>query len=432
MPGTRVHGYDVIVDEVPNRTEFIPPGSVVMELSTRGSPRQKADEDYEARRDEEESFRLIHAYVAVTARPFQDAAAWAASKVALGEWREVRALNSARLAAWLNATPDVALMYATELGLADNSAFQTLDSAWKAWSHGTTTPITEELVLCQRDQERQQLLDRIQLRTGTTAIEADSSEEAYGFLLAALRKLPNGGQTGDNNLRVIVAETASAARGLSSAITGLVVVIRRRDEADLEQLASRHVVLMPAVSNRKPAAVVRLTRPSIFAFAEALQAAGFAPRATGTSLDNASQGEAQRFGAVAAQQWALTACCSGSRFEVELATQVSRRSRAPSLRATLSGRVHGVEDGFNCPVRRAVIARRTRSARCRARAKPGGVRQSRPACSTHCAIDVGHEISIVYASAPGMLEHRASCQPHPRPRMAPFTIGRMARQFRLG
>jgi len=46
MPGTRIHGYDIIVDEAPPHAEFVPPGRSVFELSVDKSPGVKADEDY--------------------------------------------------------------------------------------------------------------------------------------------------------------------------------------------------------------------------------------------------------------------------------------------------------------------------------------------------------------------------------------------------
>lgn len=299
MPGTRIHGYDVIVDDAPAGAEFVPEGACVMELSVEASPGNKADSDYDERRSEEQLFRSAHAYVAVTARAWKDATGWATKKRALGEWRDVRALNSARLADWLNAAPDVALRHAVELGVA-TGPLQSLDGAWRSWSNVTRepdgnkpVPLIEDLVLCQRHNEIRELADFVALGSGAASIEADSADEAFGFALAFLRHRQRDETQPKPLLRVVVADNAVAAAGLSPSLQGLIVVVRDPRGANLGPLAARHIVLMPAVPEREASRTVRLTRPAIHAFADALQAAGFAPSKDGTSRDREADSKAE-------------------------------------------------------------------------------------------------------------------------------------------
>jgi hypothetical protein len=114
------------------------------------------------------------------------------------------------------------------------------------------------------------------------------------------------------------------------------------------------------------------------------------------------------------------------------------RGRAPSFQAKLSARVHGVNDGFNSPARGVPSSQgECVRARCRALANRVGapISRLRGRRIEQLMSIVWHEIPIVYVSAPGMLEHWASCEPHRICRGRVWhrsqSVG-MTRQLRLG
>ena len=61
-----------------------------------------------------------------------------------------------------------------------------LEFAWKAWSQRSHPATTQDLVLVGRAEQQTRLVEKVAADVGAMLVEADSPNEAYGFILAVL------------------------------------------------------------------------------------------------------------------------------------------------------------------------------------------------------------------------------------------------------
>jgi hypothetical protein len=146
-----------------------------------------------------------------------------------------------------------------------------LELAWKAWSQRSHPATTQELVLVGRAEQQTKLVNKLAGYAGAIVVEADSPNEAYGFILAVLTG-PDDEVVRDRFASRSLAVTDSTGGQALSDHKGL-IVIQQTSELDLTSaLRDRHHVLIPLgredVRGRDS---IRLDRASRFDFARALE-----------------------------------------------------------------------------------------------------------------------------------------------------------------
>lgn len=282
----RIHfpaGADVLLPgfdgelEATVESQWIPEGRSVWELSVESQSSNKARKDYEKRRDSlEASERAQLTYVAVSARRWKDQTKqnWIDSRKADG-WKELHLLTAVELAEWLERAPALAVSFAEEIGRLPQGLMP-LNFAWKAWSQRSNPTTTQELVLVGRAGQQTKLVEKLAADAGPIVVEADSPNEAYGFILAVL--------TGSDDVEVrdrfasrsLVVSDSSQAKALAGH-QGL-IVIQQTGEFDLmSALRDRHHVLVPlGREDLRGRDSIRLDRASRFDFAQVLKKLGFA------------------------------------------------------------------------------------------------------------------------------------------------------------
>ncbi len=77
--------------------------------------------------------------------------------MAAGPWREVRVYDADDLVHWIEQVPTVGLWLATRLEKRPEGTRE-LEEVWKEWSLATQWPLTEDLVLSDRDQSAAEVL----------------------------------------------------------------------------------------------------------------------------------------------------------------------------------------------------------------------------------------------------------------------------------
>ncbi len=193
---------------------YVPLGNAGWEISSqRSNIAQKATEDYRKRTlapaplDPADS-----TYVFVTPRHWPKKDEWAKARKEEGAWREVRAYDADFLVHWIEQMPAVGLWLATRLEKRP-AGTRELEDVWEEWSLATKWPLTEDLVLSDRDEDAVEVLRWLRGEPSVLSIQATSTDEVVAFFHATLSMLPDN-MAAAYRARCLVTTTTAAARAL--------------------------------------------------------------------------------------------------------------------------------------------------------------------------------------------------------------------------
>lgn len=263
-------------------SSYIPHGEARWEIGAqRNNIGQKAEDDYRKRTTDPGLIDpATAAYVFVTPRHWPKKDDWAKAHQDEGTWREVRAYDADDLVHWIEQTPAVGLWLATRLGNRP-LGIRELDQMWDEWSRATRWPLTEDLVLSDRDQDAAEVLRWLRSSPSVLSIQATNADEVAAFFHATLAELPDD-VAASYRVRSLVATTTSAARTLAAAPAPLILLLTDPEPGLAQSLVQRgHYVLQAYDEGQLPRGEVRtLARPTRDGIAGALIAAGIPePRA---------------------------------------------------------------------------------------------------------------------------------------------------------
>ncbi|WP_156913418.1 hypothetical protein [Mesorhizobium sp. WSM3224] len=185
---------------------WVPRDKSIWELSVEANPRNKAGRDYEKRTlSVPEEVRRQVTFVAVTGRKWSRRGEWAKSKIALNQWKDVKAYDADDVELWLEQEPATQIWFAELLNL-HPEALKSPERYWADWNRDVLPPISPEAVLASRNKEREKLFELFAKKAqgGTVVVHADSSEEAVAFACAAIIKSRD-----ESSLRCVVVVNAS-------------------------------------------------------------------------------------------------------------------------------------------------------------------------------------------------------------------------------
>lgn len=280
-----VPGFDgAVINSETNR--FVPVGLSVWELGTSTNFKAKAQRDYAKRStdksgsDEEKSVaskldRSQATFVFVTPHVWQDKDDWIAERKQDGVWKDIVIIDGVDLQDWLAEAPAVDLQFAAELGLVPEAGLQTPDQAWEEWSHLTSPPASEDLVVAGREEQEKELIDHLKGPPATFTVRGDSPREAWGFVLAVLRRAGSEGDLLNLHARTIMADDEDVARRLRH-LENLIIVLKQARGQVSGFLSRRgcYVIVPEGNDARSERNVVVLTRPTRQTFADALREMG--------------------------------------------------------------------------------------------------------------------------------------------------------------
>lgn len=269
-------------------SRYVPEGIGGWEIGTqREGIAGKANEDFEKRTAAGGEIHPSDAtFVFVTPRHWPKREQWAQEKRALGSWRDVRAYDATDLVHWIELYPAVGQWLATQLGKRP-AGLRQLEEVWLEWSLATRWPLSQELMLADRDEDAVAVLQWLRSQASSLALQAESAEEAVAFAYAAIMQLP--ADTAQHYLaRCLVATNADAARMLADSITSCVIVLLDPEPGLAGRLVQRghHVLLAYGGNTDQRGDHRRLARPSREAIERALIESGIAePRAEALARD---------------------------------------------------------------------------------------------------------------------------------------------------
>lgn len=287
--GVRHAGWDGRTD-ADGASEYVPQGVAGWEIGAqRIGVLKKATEDYRKRTDRPAPIDPATAtFIFVTPRHWPQKDEWAKARKAEGPWHDVRAYDADDLVHWIEQTPAVGLWLATRLDKRPPGTRE-LDEVWEEWSRATQWPLTEDLLLSDRDQDAAEVLRWLRGEPSVLSLQATTTDEVVAFFHATLSELPEDlGKA--YRARCLVATTAAAARALANAPAPLILLLTEPEPGLARALADRgHYVLQAYDEGPVTSGQVRtLERPSREGIASALVAAGISePRAKALARDSA-------------------------------------------------------------------------------------------------------------------------------------------------
>ena len=272
---------------------YVPEGDAGWEMSAqRSNIAQKASDDYRKRTAKPAPLDPASAaYVFITLRHWPKKDEWAKTRQDEGPWREVRAYDADDLVHWIERAPAVGFWLAARLDKRQPGTreLRELEKVWEEWSLATQWPLTEDLVLSDRDQDGAEVLRWLRGEPSVLSLQATTTDEVVAFFHATLGELPND-LAAVYRARCLVATTAVAARALANAPSPLILLLTDPEPGLAQRLAKRGHYVLQAYDDRPVAGgeVRMLARPSRDGIARALTAAGIAePRAHALARDSA-------------------------------------------------------------------------------------------------------------------------------------------------
>lgn len=285
--GVRHPGWDGLTTAQAG-SQYVPQGEAGWELSAqRSGVAQKIAGDYRKRTDDPTPLDpATSTCVFVTLRHWPEKEKWARAHQAEGPWREVRVYDADDLVHWIEQTPAVGLWLATRLDKRPPGTRE-LDEVWEEWSLATKWPLTETLVLSDRDQDAAEVLRWLRAEPSILSLQATTTDEVVAFFHATLSELPDE-IAAAYRARTLVATTAAAARALTNAPAPLILVLTEPEPGLARYLSERGHYVLQAYDERPVAwgEVRALARPSREGIAAALTEGGIAePRAKALARD---------------------------------------------------------------------------------------------------------------------------------------------------
>ncbi|HEX7934827.1 MAG TPA: helix-turn-helix transcriptional regulator [Paraburkholderia sp.] len=287
--GVRYPGWDGHTSTDTGST-YVPPGEAGWEIgSQRSNIAQKATEDYEKRTASPAPLDPANAtYVFVTPRHWPKKDEWIKARQEEGVWKDIRVYDANDLVHWIEQTPAVGLWLATRLNKRPAGTRQ-LEDVWEEWSLATQWPLTEDLVLADRDEDAAEILRWLRSGPSVLSLQSTTTDEAIAFFHATLGMLPE--DVAANYLaRSLVATDADGARALANAPAPLILLLAEAEPGLAQSLVKHGHYVLQAYDDRPVSRgdVRKLERPSREGIANALIATGIAePRARALARDSA-------------------------------------------------------------------------------------------------------------------------------------------------
>src|SRR5262249_20114786 len=150
---------------------------------------------------------------------------WTSEKRARNEWKNVLYLDGVQIEDWLNQCPAVSARYAPyELRLAPQLRESSISEFWDEYSTTFQPPLAGSVLLCGRERQSKELVEKLLGSPGKIVLKADSPDEVVAFAVAAIRTADEGINS-FLDARTLIVDTEDAAQ-IMGARNGLVFLTR--------------------------------------------------------------------------------------------------------------------------------------------------------------------------------------------------------------
>ena len=274
----QVRGFDghLIATEAP---PFVPGGVSVWEFGVTKEDAAKADAEFEKHvarisAADRANMTFVFASPQTWDNPRKRLPDWVAEKRDLKQWADVRYIDGVQLETWLDDRPAVAARYARyELGRYPHLGAQSTDEYWELYSTRFRPALCKEVLLCDREQQADTLLQKLGGIPGDVTLAANSPDEVTAFAVAAIRKAPPETRL-FLEARTLIVDTEEAARQLGGH-QGL-IFLTRGQARQLSGFLARYGPTVVGMGGDQPRRNYDiLPRPSSHALGKALTVMGF-------------------------------------------------------------------------------------------------------------------------------------------------------------
>ncbi|WP_126382004.1 hypothetical protein [Actinomyces howellii] len=184
--GTAAHGWDGRATST--GSVYLPAGELRFELGTNKRVEPKANDDYRKRVEQLGSDAYQYVYVFATPRNWPGGQRWADGRRKEQIFADVRVIDAHTFEGWLQATPVVHYWISERLGRRPQEAV-TLSAWWKRFHAELNISVPPQFFQARRDEQAQQLLDRLQAKESTKpeSISSTCIEDILAFIYATLK-----------------------------------------------------------------------------------------------------------------------------------------------------------------------------------------------------------------------------------------------------
>ena len=274
----QVRGFDghLIATEA---SPFVPGGESIWEFGVTKADAAKADAEFEKHvarisAADRANMTFVFASPQTWDNPRKKLPDWVAEKRDLKQWADVRYVDGVQLETWLEDRPAVAARYARyELGRYPHLGAQSTDEFWELYSTRFRPALCEEVLLCDREQQADVLLQKLGGIPGDVIIAADSPDEVTAFAVAAIRKAPPETRL-FLEARTLIVDSEEAARQLGGH-QGLIFLTRGQARQLSGVLASYGPTVVGMGGDQPRRNYDVLPRPTGHALGKALTVMGF-------------------------------------------------------------------------------------------------------------------------------------------------------------
>ena len=173
---------------------YVPEGSSIWEFGVGENAARKAESDYAKRvievpPDERANTTFVFVSPRTWDNPKEKLDDWLKRKKQLNDWADVDYIDGVMLESWLDDHPAVAARYARfELNILPQLGARSTDEFWDDYSTRFKPDLNEEVLLCDREKQAEELLPKLVGSPGDMFLAADSPDEVIAFAVAAIRK----------------------------------------------------------------------------------------------------------------------------------------------------------------------------------------------------------------------------------------------------
>jgi len=230
--GDNVHltGWDGVLESM-EESEFIPTGISLWEIGSNSDFKVKANKDYEKRTKDTKGYDpLSSTFVFVTPHIWNDKDIWIQSKIAEGQWQEIRVIDGENLEEWLEVSPTVSCWLATRhLNIYPTENIQSLDDFWEEWSVSPNLILSKDILLGGREREVKKLIDRLQGSPQIIPVQSSSREESLAFIIASFKN--DQDLLEDLFSKSLIVDTIDSFRKIATLKKSLILISRVEDNA---------------------------------------------------------------------------------------------------------------------------------------------------------------------------------------------------------
>lgn len=253
----------------------VPEGKSYWEFGTELDYQGKAEKDLENRRGDA---RGDITFVCVSPHTWNKRDLklpdWEAEQQREYGWKAVRLLDGSALEEWLQECPAVAAWHAKNtLELHPPEGARSTDEFWDDYSGKYDPALTEEVVLCARAKQAEQVIDTLLAGQGSISFTADSPDEVIAFTIAAIRRAKPEVRL-HLEARTIVIDTMVAGRQLIAG-RNMAYLLRGEATRSPRQFSNVGPTVVGLGRQQKNTTSTPLERPDSTAMGQALQSMKF-------------------------------------------------------------------------------------------------------------------------------------------------------------